>query len=129
MYVKKCPSRIRCWDSNSHSSQHVSPPITTRQGLPPLTTKRWSEDGQKNENQCEENFQKIFYKFKVTPPTTTQFCPLHPTDVSLQKRFFTIGCCLLLSCTNNFDAKTTTMRLAATANLTILEIETTQQQQ
>ena len=28
--VKKCPSSIRCWDLNPRSSQHESPPITTR---------------------------------------------------------------------------------------------------
>ena len=33
--VKKCPSSIQCWDSNPWLSEHVSPPITTRPGLPP----------------------------------------------------------------------------------------------
>ena len=33
--VKKCPSSIRCWDSNSRPLEHESPPITTRPGLPP----------------------------------------------------------------------------------------------
>ena len=32
---EKCPSSIRCWDSNSRPSEHGSPPITTRPGLPP----------------------------------------------------------------------------------------------
>ena len=31
---EKCPSSIRCWDSNSRSLEHESPPITTRPGLP-----------------------------------------------------------------------------------------------
>ena len=33
---KKCPSSIRCWDSNPRPSEHESPPITTRPGFPPL---------------------------------------------------------------------------------------------
>ena len=32
---EKCPSSIRCWDSNSRSLEDASPPITTRPGLPP----------------------------------------------------------------------------------------------
>ena len=32
--VKKCPSSIRCWDSNSRPLEHEFPPITTRPGLP-----------------------------------------------------------------------------------------------
>ena len=32
---EKCPFSIWCWDSNTHPSEHVSPPITTRPGLPP----------------------------------------------------------------------------------------------
>ena len=32
IYVKKCPSRILCWDSNPRPSEHDSPPITTRPG-------------------------------------------------------------------------------------------------
>ena len=36
--VKKCPSSIRCWDSNSPPLEHKSHPITTRPGLSiPLT--------------------------------------------------------------------------------------------
>ena len=35
MYVKKCPSSIRCRDSNSRPLEHEPPPITTRPGLPP----------------------------------------------------------------------------------------------
>ena len=34
MCVKR-PSSIRCWESNPRSSEHESPPITTRPGLPP----------------------------------------------------------------------------------------------
>ena len=33
--VKKCPSSIRHWDSNSRPLEHESPPITTKPGLPP----------------------------------------------------------------------------------------------
>ena len=33
--VKKCPSSIQFWDSNSRPWIHESPPITTRPGLPP----------------------------------------------------------------------------------------------
>ena len=33
--VKKCPSSILCRDSNSQTSDYESPPLTTRQGLPP----------------------------------------------------------------------------------------------
>ena len=33
--VKKCPSSIRCWDSNPWPSGHESPPITTGPELPP----------------------------------------------------------------------------------------------
>ena len=36
IYVQKCPFSIRCLDSNSQRSEHESPPITTRLGLPPL---------------------------------------------------------------------------------------------
>ena len=32
---KKCPSSIRCWDSNPQPLKHDSPPIITRPGLPP----------------------------------------------------------------------------------------------
>ena len=32
---EKCPSSIRCWDSNSRPLEHESPPITTTPGLPP----------------------------------------------------------------------------------------------
>ena len=32
---EKCPSSIRCWDSNPWPLDHESPPITTRPGLPP----------------------------------------------------------------------------------------------
>ena len=35
-YVKKCPSSLWCWDSNSRLLEHESPPITTRSGLLPL---------------------------------------------------------------------------------------------
>ena len=34
--VKKCPSSIWYWDSNSLHSKHESPPITTRSWLPPI---------------------------------------------------------------------------------------------
>ena len=34
-YEKICPSSIQCKDSNSQPLEHESPPITTRQGLPP----------------------------------------------------------------------------------------------
>ena len=36
LYVKKCPSSIRCWDSNPGPLEHESPPITTSPGLPPM---------------------------------------------------------------------------------------------
>ena len=36
MNVKKCPSSIRCRDSNSQPLEHESPTITTRPGLPPV---------------------------------------------------------------------------------------------
>ena len=34
IYMKKCPSSLRCWDLNPQPSAHESPPITTRPGLP-----------------------------------------------------------------------------------------------
>ena len=34
IYVKKCPSRIWCRDSNPRPLECESPPITTRPGLP-----------------------------------------------------------------------------------------------
>ena len=37
--VKKFPSSIRCRVSNPQPSQHESPPITTRSGLPPRQAK------------------------------------------------------------------------------------------
>ena len=36
IYVKKCPSSIRCQDSNPQPSEHEFPPLTTWPGLPPL---------------------------------------------------------------------------------------------
>ena len=36
--VKKCPTNIRCQDSNSRPLEHESPPITTRPGLPPFVS-------------------------------------------------------------------------------------------
>ena len=36
IYVKKCPSSIRCRDSNPWPSDRESPPITTRPRLPPI---------------------------------------------------------------------------------------------
>ena len=36
IYVKKCPFRILCQDSNLRPSEHESPPIITRPGLPPF---------------------------------------------------------------------------------------------
>ena len=35
LYVKKCPSSLRCQDLNSRPSERESLPITTRPGLPP----------------------------------------------------------------------------------------------
>ena len=35
IYMKKCQSSIRCWDSNPQPSMHESPTMTTRPGLPP----------------------------------------------------------------------------------------------
>ena len=35
--MQKCPSSIRCWDSNPWPSKHEYPPITTRPGLVPTT--------------------------------------------------------------------------------------------
>ena len=37
--VTKCPSYIRCWDSNPLPSDYESHPITTRPGLPPFNYK------------------------------------------------------------------------------------------
>ena len=37
VYVKKCPSSIRCRDSNPQLLGRKSPPITTRPGLLPIT--------------------------------------------------------------------------------------------
>ena len=36
IYVKKCPSSIRCRDSNPQPLECESLPITTRPGLPPM---------------------------------------------------------------------------------------------
>ena len=33
---EKCPSSIQGWGSNPQPSEHESPPITTRPGLPPV---------------------------------------------------------------------------------------------
>ena len=38
IYVKKCPSSIRCRDSNPRPSEHESPPITTRPRLRPTAS-------------------------------------------------------------------------------------------
>ena len=45
---EKCPSSIWCGDSNPQLSEHESPPITTRPGLPPFwlsfaTSSDWSK--------------------------------------------------------------------------------------
>ena len=32
---ERCPTSIWCWDLNPRPSEHESPPITTRPGLPP----------------------------------------------------------------------------------------------
>ena len=37
--VKKCPTCIQCWVSNSQPLEHESPPITTRPGLSTMLTK------------------------------------------------------------------------------------------
>ena len=42
--VKKCPSRIWCWDSNSLPLEHESLPITTRPGLPPTLNSFYYSD-------------------------------------------------------------------------------------
>ena len=39
IYVKKCPSSIRCRDLNPRPLEHESLPITTRPGLPPMDLK------------------------------------------------------------------------------------------
>ena len=38
IYVKKCPSSIWYFDSNSRPSEYESPPLTTRPGLPPFVS-------------------------------------------------------------------------------------------
>ena len=35
---EKCPSSVLCWDLNPQPSDHESPPVTTRPGLPSTTT-------------------------------------------------------------------------------------------
>ena len=37
----KCPSSLRCKDSNPQTSKHKSTPITTRPGLPPIYCHFW----------------------------------------------------------------------------------------
>ena len=37
IYVKKCPSSIRCLDLNPRPSERESPSITTRPGFPPIS--------------------------------------------------------------------------------------------
>ena len=46
IYVKKCPSRIQCCDSNPRPLEHEYPPITTRpgQGSRPRTGENKSPD-------------------------------------------------------------------------------------
>ena len=36
--MKKCPSSIWYWDSNPRPTEHESPLITTRPGLPPFSS-------------------------------------------------------------------------------------------
>ena len=38
IFMKKCPSSIRCRDSNPRPLESESLPISTRQGLPPIST-------------------------------------------------------------------------------------------
>ena len=40
LYLKKCPSSIRCWNSNPRPLERESLLITTRPGLPPLQVLR-----------------------------------------------------------------------------------------
>ena len=40
----KCPSNLRCWDSNARPSEHKSPPITTRPGLQPTILECYLEN-------------------------------------------------------------------------------------
>ena len=57
---EKCSSSIQCWDSNPRPSEHESPPITTRPGLPPWLTivcgdvNPWNNPNQINLFQCSE---------------------------------------------------------------------------
>ena len=37
-FTTKCPSNIRCWESNPRPLDHKSPPMTTRQGSRPKRT-------------------------------------------------------------------------------------------
>ena len=38
-----CPPSIQCWDLNPRTSEHESPPITTRPGLPPNMSQLFSK--------------------------------------------------------------------------------------
>ena len=64
--VKKCPSSLRCRDSNPRRLEFESLPITTRPGLPPKSTSVYSVNCLKstkiNEKDAGDGSLKIFLK-------------------------------------------------------------------
>ena len=63
--VKKCPSSIRWWDSNSQPFEHESPSITTRPGLKAMVKNcfNWSQESISNRFRWQ--------KFRKRPPGST----------------------------------------------------------
>ena len=74
----KCPSSIQCWDSNPQTSEHESPSITTRLGLPPnvficFYVSSPNEVSRKSCCQCD---QMAWLFFNIWSFTTMKICPI-----------------------------------------------------
>ena len=84
--MKKCPSSIWCQDSNPRLSEHESPPITTRPGLPrPKDLTHWSTVGLEPESNCNKDFMR------------TERLRTQQWDVNLPSRLFNLFCnCMVL---------------------------------
>ena len=79
--MKKCPSSIWCQDSNPRLSEHESPPITTRPGLPrPKDLTHWSTVGLEPESNCNKDFM------------WTERLRTQQWDVNLPSRLFNLFC-------------------------------------
>ena len=81
IYVKKCPSSIRCQDSNPRPSKRESSPITTRPGLPPKNVNSLSEYSLS----CRSNgsVALILWPLLQSHTDATIFCEVFGSTVSV----------------------------------------------